>query len=256
MHSLFILTLCSLFSIQDLDDRVVGQYKHDLGNSVIIRLILCSEHVYSLMWIYEPPFQFNDGHNISFGTWEVVDKEIVLTDREHGFISTCTYKDIDLTNSRVRNNFEITIDKSFKWLTGLKFEKFNDKYFILDINDYPFKSNINPLLAQKEREQYQNDKSKNTLFFGNLAANRYQQPYQLWIGPNRSYILYSGSMDYSISQVFRDTIFSEGTWERKGNLLILYDTSVKCHFYLLITYNGLKSNQMMYSITGIFQRSP
>ena len=256
MHSLYLITLFSLLFMQDPSDCILGHYSHMLDKELTIYLSFYPDNVYSLTWEYEPiPDHYRVGY-ISIGKWQVINKNIVLTDSEHGFISSCTYKDIDLTSVFVRTNYEITIDQSFKWLMGLKFVKIFDLNDgeKPDMNDFPFDSDFNPLLAQKERGHYQSEKKLNALFFGDYASNKYQL-YRLWIDSNQSYILDIGKDKY-ISPIIKENIFSEGTWERKGNVLVLYDTSVKCHFYLIITENGLKANQMMYSIAGIFPRSP
>ena len=107
------------------------------------------------------------------------------------------------------------------------------------MNYFPYKSYLNESLAQKEREENYNDENENTLRFG-----KYDNGWdKLWIKSNHSYIFYL-NISFDKYKYFP----SEGTQERKGNVLTLYDTSVKCPFYLIITENGLKPNQMMFSL--------
>jgi hypothetical protein len=194
------------------------------------------------------------GH-LSCGNWRIDNDKIILTDRDNNFQISCTYTYTDKARNYLKNGIEITAGESFKWLTGLKFQKWleldkNNYYDLPDFTDFPFQSNFNQTLALHEREEHCFDENKNTLLFGEYT-NGY---YHLWINPDNTYSLNVAINEYDLREkrevlvVFNDFSQSEGIWEREGNVLTLFDTSVKCPFYLIITEEGLKPNQMMFSL--------
>jgi len=251
MHPVYILYFILFLHTQCVYAQIQGHYscKVDKKRNISLDLSLYPNNFYSLTWSENEVADILTVGYISCGNWYIDQEKIILKDLDHNFQTTCTYRNIYLFGSSIDNSIEITIKDSFKWLIELKFTKYfemdNDEK--PDLKNFPFDSNFNPSLAKKEREKYYSDKERNTLFFGEYGENGYQ----LCIQPNHSYILNAKLPDFdrkSGKLKFKYLFRSEGTWERKGNVLTLFDTSVKCPFYLIITKDGLKPNQMMYSI--------
>ena len=236
-----LVSLIFLLCVQEAYAQVQGYYSHKVDNIGTIYMRIYPNNFYSLTWNLGDA-NHNIDSNISYGKWYVDQGKIVLKDCVHNYQIVCTYSNVYLFGHHIRNNTEITIEDSFKWLNDRKFKKYlnlgDDS--TPNLGEFPFDSNFNPSLAQKEREGHYSAKSKNTLYFGEYNDGGV---YRLWIQPNNSYILKFQPMDST-----KEIICSEGTWERTGNMLTLFDTSVKCSFFLVISKEGLIPNQMMYSI--------
>ena len=225
---------------------IVGYYEHEVDKKLItddrfgtISLSLYPNNIYYLDLIEDP--DCNSVFNyISHGTWKIGKNKLVLTDHDNNFKTICTYKHIE------DEPIEITVEKSFKWLTGLTFIYTKVDFFDIDnicpdLNDLPPTDYFNRSLAKKERIKQYFSKNKNTLLFG-----EYNWGFDiLLIQPDNSYKLLFNH--YSIGGYDKEILFSEGKWKRRGNVLTLYDKSVKCPFYLIITEEGLKPIQMMYN---------
>jgi len=236
--------------VKDINAQVQGYYSYEVDKNRMICFNIYPNNLYCLFRsnVSDDGDQWALAH-ISYGTWYIKDGKIVLKDYEHNFQTVCTYVDICLFGNNIRNNIEITIEESFIWLQGIKFTKdfeIDNNYFS-DFKDFPFDSKFDKYLAQKERKKHYSEKKN--LFPICFGEYYYGIMYQLLIQPDHSYTL-NFRTDYMERGVlkFKDIPYSEGTWQRKGNVLVLYDKSVKCSFYLIITKDGLIPNQMMYSI--------
>ena len=238
MRYIYTLGLISLFHIQSMNAQIQGYYSHKLDKNRSILLIVYPNNLYSLTWDYNGDSGgFSGDHiigDISCGIWSMEQEKIILTDRYHNFQTICTHNHI------ANEQIEIIIENSFKWLTGLKITKFLrlENNAEPNLNNFPWAYKFNKSSAEKEREENYNE--ENPLPFDEYIMGRYH----LWIYPNNTYML-----GISINPIiYTDFSSSEGTWERKGNVLTLYDTSANCPFYLIITEKGLKPNQMMFSL--------
>ena len=250
MRYLYVLGFTFLFFMQSINAQVQGYYTHDLDSNRSILLKLYPNNMYSLTWMYFESDDFYTVGRVSHGNWRINQGKIILTDRTHNFQTICSYKNV------TSEQMEITIEESFKWLNGLGFEKRfemdNDE--LPKLNDIPWTYELDLSLAQKEREKHYNDENENSLYFGEYTLWHYL----LWIYPNNTYMLNISLKDFfGKTTIYNDFSHSEGTWEKNGNVLTLFDKSVKCHFYLIITDNGLKPNQMIYIpwSNSVFQHS-
>lgn len=256
MNSLFIINIISFFLVQIPCDQVQGYYSHNFDKDMNVSLYLYPNNVYTFKWTRNEISDVIMEGFISSGKWTYNNKKIILTDSMHGFQTICDYSCVYSFGYPNRNIKTITIEQSFRWINGFKLTKYMDMddHDVPDMNDILFHSDYQPLLALKEREQAQKEKNMNEFFYGEYIANGYQ----LLIQPDHSYKLSVRfpETDKSNKLTFKNLQISDGKWERKGNVLILFDVSVKCKSYLLITTGGLKSNQMIYSIEDTFKYYP
>ncbi len=127
----------------------------------------------------------------------------------------------DVTGFKMELNLiadKVMFVKSFKWLLDKKFvlniEKLDSESSLIDLD-----FNINAL--KKEREDYNRVNKRIFKLKSKVYKNEYG--YTFYIIPNSKYVL-----------KYRGVILSEGVIKRNRNELILFDTSIKYNFYLLI----------------------
>jgi hypothetical protein len=154
---------------------------------------------------------------LSVGKYRIIKNDIKLFDNSGGF-----------TMLLKKNNSEIEVIHSFKW--------FKNKHFIFDkkthSNPEEFESapKINASSILLERKKYNSiHKTVIPMSLGFYKSNGFF--FSLNLLPNNNY-----------SYQYKTLKLSEGTWSRNGNILILYDTTLKISLYALISNNLLISN--------------
>ena len=143
---------------------------------------------------------------VSFGQFQVNDELIVMTDALQDFQMRLL---IEGNTLFVQKGFGFMKDKKLHcWgKTSL------DDVHIKALN----KDNI-----RQERERYEvQQKELHKLTFGKYKGMDWDC--DLAINENHTYVY-----------EFRECQISKGTWERKGNILTLHDTSLDCYSYLLV----------------------
>lgn len=139
---------------------------------------------------------------------------LTLHDKVNQFHATFLYK-----------NKKIVPQQNFKFLLG--------KVLSVDISSYLDEKSLEPIPfsyinAKKERLKYQNDhKEKYLLFSGSYYS---ADGFLLNLKKEHVFLL-----SYKLNS--NTLLLSSGTWQRKGNELVLFDTSLKSYFYLLINKN-------------------
>lgn len=116
-------------------------------------------------------------------------------------------------------NDTLIVEKGFGWMKDgyfiLESKDPDDRFFEID-HTMPKKTEISMLRAKLEKEQ----KKHSPLVFGAYSRTEHFK------------INVKEEGKYTISTY--DIIFSEGNWERKRNILLLYDNNVNCTFPLFI----------------------
>ena len=151
---------------------------------------------------------------LSYGKFSLVNKEVMLVDEIHNF-------KIRL----VVDNKALIAKQAFSFLVNKRFIR-NDYVYMEDYGSY--RSDVNPLLVQKEHKSY--NISHNKLIPLCLGVYEDGQGYKLSIQQNNKYKL-----------EFKNIVLSEGKWCRNTNELELKDINLRCSFYLLIDNKKLVS---------------
>lgn len=144
---------------------------------------------------------------LSYGKYKMDDNQLVLFDELIDYQLILSY-----------SNDTLFVQKGFEFM--------NEKFFVY--SDNPCKTNIPVSNAiskdsiQGERESYNKDNRQLfDLQFGTYKSMRFV-------------FYFSLNEDKTYSYSFRDCPLSNGTWERNGNVLSLYDPSLDCTYYLLV----------------------
>jgi len=221
MKRIFLLSILLLEGII-VFSQISGLYSFKLNDDIRCRIIFYEDNKYYIELVDEVYPDHYDGTLISRGTFHIYNNNIELTDKFHNYKMTLFRKDEELI---VKSGIKGLIDKHFIYRGTLKsFGTFIPKDKILNIN--------------KEREDY---KQLNKELFP-FESGLYTAPswanlsfdYILRIKPDNTYILYC-----------RVIVFSEGTWTRNGNELILRDNDLNTSFYLLIAANNTFSSKLL-----------
>jgi hypothetical protein len=154
---------------------------------------------------------------LSYGDYLIKNNEITLIDNFHNY-----------KMKLLKSNDSLIVKLSFKCLLNKKFvfyenTKENEPGFLKNI--------IDTIKIKQERIEYNNtNKIPYPLDFGLYDDGK---DYFLNLEKNNTYRL-----------AYRWCILAEGTWNRDGNIIKLYDTSLKSYFYLKIDKTGLISKYL------------
>lgn len=142
---------------------------------------------------------------LSYGKYKMHDNQLILLDELLDYQLILTYSNDTLY---VQKGFEFMKDEYFVYS-----EKSSEK-------EIPVSNTLNKDSIQEERENYNKDKQFD-LQFGTYKSMRFV-------------FYFSLNEDNTYSYSFRNCPLSNGTWERNGNVLSLYDPSLDCTYYLLV----------------------
>ena len=200
--------------------QLSGTYVADFRNKVEYYLKFLNDGQYLFEMIEHVTNDILGARTMSIGNYSVEDKEVRLKDKVHNFQLSLVIVNDSLM---MKNSFCFLKGKTFgfkssyiyemnlNWLKDydsvwleknrIEYKKHNKRIFPLDSGDYLLKE----------------------FLFGSLR-------YCLTINQDNTYRLY-----------FKTMIISEGTWNREGVELVLYDTCLKHQFYLMIRKRSLIS---------------
>jgi len=151
---------------------------------------------------------------LSYGCYSSKKNEVIMTDKVHGYKMQLT-----------PNKNQLKVKHAFNWLVNKEFSFYDNIY-----NNEPtfISSKTNASTARHERMNYENENK--ALFPLNMGVYETEQGFSLVLDSNNKYKL-----------GIKNTIISEGTWNRERNELILFDTTLKHSFYALIGKDNLIS---------------
>jgi hypothetical protein len=205
MKYLLIIALVVTLSNNALS-QISGDYKLSNSNDKLECLLHLFRTGEYYMEIYEqesPDMVFS--HILSAGRYKMVGEKIVMNDAIHAFTMEMTLKEN-----------KITAQKSFTFAMS------NTFYYVSE--NYETNSYISPTTPQIQKtaiSEYKKANNKPYVFSpGTYSGCR---GLHLVVQNENDYVLYIKGLIYSI-----------GTWERADNILRLFDTTLKHHFYVFI----------------------
>jgi hypothetical protein len=204
--------------------QLAGVYVADFTKKVEYYLRFSNDGQYYIDIIEHLTNDILDKRTMSIGYYIVDGKMVNLKDKVHNFQMQLN---IDNDSLKMIDSFYLLKGKSFG---------FRSTY--VDAFTLDWLKNFDSISVEKDRAKY---KIKNYKLFplanGIYLSNKCVQcefEYRLMINKDSTYNLY-----------FKDLLISEGTWKRKGVELILYDTSLKHQFHLMIGHRVLISKLLL-----------
>jgi hypothetical protein len=215
-----ILILSLLYSIMLIaNGQLSGDYVADLYKKVQYYISFFNDGQYYMDMMEDVTTDILDKRTISIGHYSIEGKEVCLKDKVHNF-----------QMKLIIVNDSLKMEKSFCFMNN---KTFGFKSSYVDTIALNWLKDCDSVSINRDRAEYkiQNQK-KYPLVIGDYSSEKRFRVfyYQLTINRDSTYIL-----------SFKDVLISEGTWNREGVELVLYDACLKHRFYLLIRRRSLIS---------------
>ncbi len=162
---------------------------------------------------------------LSYGKYKIEDGLIVLMDALHEYQMEMALAEDTLL-----------MQKGFEFMKGKSFVRQGTSYG----TDIPggVNENLNKANIQEERNRYNmQNKELHELTYGKYKGIDWDC--DLAINENHTYVY-----------EFRECQISKGTWERKGNILTLHDSSLDCDSYLMVGENDKVISKLLVGDNG------
>ena len=223
MRRLFII-LNVIIAMGVAKGQMDGYYYFNISNKDIDCDICMKDGSY-IIEIVEG-FEFKLYTTLSYGTYSIIDNEVILKDANYGFI-TRLRSSFPIKSISVEQGFVFSLNKTARWV-GKSFEPISKQI------------GIDSIAQKKERESYlQLHKEPYPIEYG-LYESKYNcqiNEWGKWVRGNGLELTLEEDNRYTLC--FKKILILQGTWQRNGNEIALYDENLNHTFYILVDRLGL-----------------